>query len=243
MSLTVPGRDVYWHQTIGTTMDEAARLAFEGAASGTIVGADSQTSGQGRLGRTWHSPAGDGLYFTVILRPPIDLRHLPVITLALGCAVHDAILILAGIYGDLRWPNDVLLSEKKVCGILTRYEHGAVLAGIGLNVNQESFPNELSSIATSLRMETGRTFDRQELLRFLAASIDTQVNILTRTGSDSVLRAFSARSTYTEHRRVLVDGEIAGTTAGLTSDGFLKLRKKDGEVIVIHAGGVRPLEE
>lgn len=242
MSLTVPGRQVHWYPTIDTTMRAAAELAAAGAPSGTIVGADEQTAGQGRHGHSWHSPHEAGLYFTAILRPQIDLRQLPVITLALGCAVHDAILLLAGVYADLRWPNDVLMSGKKVCGILTRYEHQAVLAGIGLNLNHDSFPPELAGLATSIRIETGQTCARQDWLRFLAASIDTQVSILTRTGADSVLSAFTVRSSYTEGRRVIVDEQMTGVTAGLTADGFLRLRRDDGELVTIHAGGVRPLD-
>ena len=239
---SIPGRVVEWHRTIDTTMRAAAELAFLGAAAGTIVGADEQTAGQGRMGRTWYSPPESGLYFTVILRPELDVRQLPLVTLALGCAVHDAILLLAGLYADLRWPNDVLLSEKKVCGVLTRYEHEAVLAGIGLNLNHESFPPELAGQATSLKLETGRTFAREEWLRFLARSIDTQVNILTRAGADSVLSAFTVRSTYTERRRVIVDEQTRGTTAGLSPDGFLRLRTDSGDLVTIHAGGVRPLD-
>lgn len=242
MSLTVPGRAVYWHATLDTTMREAARLANEGAPAGTIVGADEQTSGQGRHGHSWHSPAGDGLYFTVILRPNLTPQQLPLVTLALGCAVHDALHILTGIYADLRWPNDVLISEKKVCGILTHLEGAAVLAGIGLNVNQVSFPAELIPIATSLKIETGQEHDREPLLRFLAASVDTQVNILTRAGAKSLIHHFAARSSYVERKRVEVDG-VRGTTTGLTADGFLRLRTDAGEVVTIHAGGVRPLED
>lgn len=242
MALTVPGRPVHWHSTLDTTMRAAAEWAAAGAPSGAIVGADQQTAGQGRHGHSWHSPPGAGLYFTVILRPQIDLRQLPVITLALGCAVHDTILLLAGVYADLRWPNDVMLSNKKVCGILTRYEHDAVLAGIGINLNHDSFPPGLASLATSIKIETGQPCERQAWLRFLAAAIDTQTNILTRTGADSVLSAFTARSTYAEGRRVIVEEKDTGITAGLTADGFLRLRRDDGEIVTIHAGGVRPLD-
>jgi BirA family transcriptional regulator, biotin operon repressor / biotin---[acetyl-CoA-carboxylase] ligase len=242
MSLTVPGREVHWRRTLDTTMREAARLANEGAPVGTIVGAEEQTSGQGRHGHSWHSPAGEGLYFTVILRPTLTPQQLPLVTLALGCAVHDALHILTGIYADLRWPNDVLINEKKVCGILTHLEGKAVLAGVGLNVNQEAFPPELKAIATSLKMETGQEHDREAMLRFLASSIDSQVNILTRAGAKSLIHHFAARSSYVERKRVEVDG-VRGTTAGLTVDGFLRLRTDSGEVVTIHAGGVRPLED
>jgi BirA family transcriptional regulator, biotin operon repressor / biotin---[acetyl-CoA-carboxylase] ligase len=242
MSFTVPGRTVYWHPTLDTTMTEASRLAREGAAAGTIVGAEQQTAGQGRHGHSWHSPQAEGLYFTVILRPGLPPQQVPLITLALGCAVHDALHILTGIYADLRWPNDVLINGKKVCGILAHLEGDCVLAGIGLNVNQSAFPPELAAIATSLLIETGRQQEREPLLRFLAASIDTQINILTRAGAKSLIHHFAARSSYVERKRVEVDG-VRGFTAGLTPDGFLRLHTDAGEVVTIHAGGVRPLED
>jgi len=235
-------RQIFWHSSIDTTMREAERLAAEGAAAGTIVAADEQTAGQGRLGRAWHSPPREGLYFTVILRPQLAPQQLPLVTLALGCAVHDAIQLLCGIYADLRWPNDVMINERKVCGILAHLEGSAVLAGVGLNVNQDSFPPELAGIATSLKIETGREHDRRTLLDFIAPSIDTQINILVRAGADALIRHFAVRSTYVERKHVDVDG-VRGVTAGLTPEGFLRLRREDGELVTIHAGGVRPLED
>lgn len=242
MSLSVPGRAVHWHASIDTTMKEAARLAALGADAGTIVGAERQTGGQGRLGRAWHSPAGEGLYFTVILRLPVPAHQLPVVTLALGLAVADSVQMFGGVIPDLRWPNDVLVNERKLAGILTVLEGGAVLAGVGLNVNQRAFPAELAPIATSLRMETGRMHDRKALLRAMASSIDSWTGILATGGVNAILRHFTARSTYVEGRRVMVESE-AGTTAGLTPEGFLRLRKDSGEVATIHAGGVRPLAD
>jgi BirA family biotin operon repressor/biotin-[acetyl-CoA-carboxylase] ligase len=242
MSLSVPGRAVYWHASLDTTMREAARVAALGAESGTIVGAERQTEGQGRLGRAWHSPAGEGLYFTVVLRVAVPAQQLPVLTLALGLAVADSVQMFGGVTPDLRWPNDVLVNERKLAGILTVLEGGAVLAGIGVNVNQRAFPAELDGIATSLRMETGRAHDRQALLRALAASVDSWTKILATGGAGAILRHFSARSTYVEGRRVMVEPDV-GTTAGLTPEGFLLLRKDGGEVVTIHAGGVRPLAE
>ena len=112
----MPGRRIEWHAEIDTTMREAARLASEGAPSGTIVGAEMQWMGQGRQGRNWHSASGEGLYFTQILRIDLPPRRLPVVTLALGVAVADVLKMLTGLSPDLRWPNDVMLNERKVCG-------------------------------------------------------------------------------------------------------------------------------
>src|SRR5258708_1430366 len=133
-------RKVYWFESIGSTMTEAARLAAEGCASGTVAGADEQTAGQGRLGRTWISERDRGLYFTIILRLDLKQNALPVVTLAMGLAVAEAITAVSGIVCDLRWPNDVLIGERKTAGILVQLEHGAILAGIGVNINNHELP-------------------------------------------------------------------------------------------------------
>ena len=242
----MPGRRIEWHEKIDTTMREAARLASEGARSGTVVGAETQSTGQGRHGRDWHSPHGEGLYFTQILRIDLPPQRLPVVTLALGVAVADVIKMLTGLAPDLRWPNDVMLNQRKVCGILTQLHNGAILAGVGLNVNQTEFPAPLREIATSLRIETGDTFRREALLAAVVTSIDSNSKILATGGAVPVLTLFSAASTYTEGKRVEVDmpsGVVRGTTAGLTSDGFLRLRLDEGDEVIVTAGGVRPLHE
>ena len=150
--MTIPGREIHWHRTLDTTMREAARLAAAGCDSGVVVGADEQTAGQGRLGRSWHSESDSGLYFTVILRPRIDLRAVPIVTLALGIGVHDAIGLVSGVECDLRWPNDVLTGGRKIAGILAVLEGNAVLAGIDINVNHAGFPADIADSASSLRI-------------------------------------------------------------------------------------------
>jgi BirA family biotin operon repressor/biotin-[acetyl-CoA-carboxylase] ligase len=214
-------------------MIEAARLASEGAPTGTAVVADEQTAGQGRLGRSWHSAPNDGLYVTVILRVP-ELK--PAITMALGLAVADAIAEISGLKPDLRWPNDVMIGDRKLAGLLTVFESGAVLAGIGINVNHREFPADIAPIATSLRIETGREYDREILLQAILRAV-------MAANPDTALRDFAARSSYVSGRRVGVDmgpETVYGTTAGLNAEGFLRLRKDDGEEITILAGGVRP---
>jgi BirA family biotin operon repressor/biotin-[acetyl-CoA-carboxylase] ligase len=239
-------RLIEWHDSIGSTMTRAAELARHGAVAGTTVAAHEQTAGQGRLGRQWYSPPRTGLYFTQILRPDLPPAELPVVTLALGVAVADALQVFACLAVDLRWPNDVLTfdSGKKLAGILTQLDDGAVLAGIGLNVAQPDFPEELRPIATSLLIETGTEYDREFLLRAIAGSIDTHVRTLKTMGAGAILRLFAAASSYVEGCRVSVDlpnGPVIGTTAGLTPSGFLRLQTDSGEIITITAGGVRPL--
>jgi BirA family biotin operon repressor/biotin-[acetyl-CoA-carboxylase] ligase len=225
-------REIFRFESIPSTMLEAARLAAGGCASGTAVVADEQTAGAGRHGRSWHSERGAGLYVSVVLRLP----PAPVLTLALGIATAEAIENISGLNADLRWPNDVMLRERKTAGILVEAGERAMIAGIGINVNHRSFPAELAESATSLRLESGREYSKDALLEALLGWIDHYAAL----PADEVLSQFSARSTYVRGKRVTVDGGIGGITDGLDDSGFLILRRPGGERTTILAGGVRP---
>ncbi len=210
---------------------------------GHCGGAEEQTAGQGRHGRSWHSEPGSGLYVSIILRRQFAPDTLPVVTLALGLAAQEAILKATDLACDLRWPNDVLIESKKCAGILTLLEGSAIIAGIGINVNHSSFPVELSAIATSLRIASGRVQSRERLLVELLASVDDYCDLLETEGRGPVIEMFARASSYVSGRRVCVDqdgSELRGTTAGLNDSGFLMLRGDDGTSSVIVAGGVRP---
>jgi BirA family biotin operon repressor/biotin-[acetyl-CoA-carboxylase] ligase len=238
-----PGRRIDWHRTIASTMTEASRLAAQGCDFGTVVGAEEQTAGQGRYGRVWHSEAGAGLYVSIVLHKPACPSVVPMVTLALGLATVEAILKISDLACDLRWPNDLLLQSKKCGGILTQLEGSAIIAGIGINVNHTAFPPELSQLATSLRIASGRVQSRERLLAELLPSIDNFCGLLEAEGREPIVRMFSCASSYVYGRRVEVDlgtSKLQGTTAGLNESGFLILRCDDGTENVIVAGGVRP---
>jgi BirA family biotin operon repressor/biotin-[acetyl-CoA-carboxylase] ligase len=212
-------------------MKDAAALAARGEPHGTAVVAEYQTAGIGRHGRTWHSEAGGGLYVSIILRLPAAA---PALTMALGLAVQQAVDDLAGVASDLRWPNDVMLNNRKVAGILVQSaEGGALIAGIGVNVNQSNFPEELKDIATSLRIETGVEHSKDALLdRIIAESLRHAA-----IDKAEILRRFEARSSYVRGKAVEVDG-LKGVTAGLDGEGFLLLQTDSG-LRTIMSGGVR----
>jgi BirA family biotin operon repressor/biotin-[acetyl-CoA-carboxylase] ligase len=239
----LPDRVIEWHDVVESTMTEARRLAADGAPSGAIVGAEQQTAGQGRLGRTWHSEPASGLYVSIILRRSFPPVALPVVTLALGLAVREAIFNSTGLACDLRWPNDLLIESRKCAGILTQLESSVIIAGIGINVNHSSFPPDLDAIATSLRIARGRYQSRERLLVELLPSIDRHCDLLETSGIDAVIDAFTRASSYARGRRVCVDqdgAELRGVTAGLNPSGFLNVRDDQGRNWVILAGGVRP---
>ena len=236
-----PDRDIRWFDEIDSTMFEAVRLAAVGAPHGSVVGADEQTAGHGRYSRAWHSEKDSGLYQTIILRLPMEPSQIPIVTMALGLATVAAIEHAAGIKCDLRWPNDVMIGDKKACGILVQLHGSALVAGIGINVNQSEFPADVSTIATSLRIATKRTQSRESLLIHLLDQIETHCAIAVEQGIPAILKLFEQSSSYVTGRRVIVDETITGTTAGLTPEGFLKLIKDDGTPHTVLAGGVRPL--
>ncbi len=187
----LPGREIVWLETTGSTMAEAARLAASGCPNGTIVGAEEQTSGQGRHGRSWYSEKGSGLYVSIVLRPELPPEALSALTLALGLAAREAILEATGIACDLKWPNDLVADGRKCAGILTHATGSAAITGIGINVNQERFPAELMNTATSLRLVSGHEHSREELLVQLVLSVDRFTSLLRKEGSGLIIRLYS----------------------------------------------------
>jgi BirA family biotin operon repressor/biotin-[acetyl-CoA-carboxylase] ligase len=214
-------------------MKDAAELAAQGAPHGTAVVAECQSAGIGRHGHTWHSEPDGGLYLSIVLR----LREpTPSVTMALGLAVQRAVNDLAGVAADLRWPNDVMLNERKLAGILVQAsDKGVLIAGIGLNVNQTVFPKELRDLATSLRIETGTAQDLDTILDRVVAESLRHVRMET----PEILRRFEEHSSYARGKAVVVEGGIRGVTAGLDGNGFLKVQTEIG-LETITAGGVRP---
>jgi BirA family transcriptional regulator, biotin operon repressor / biotin---[acetyl-CoA-carboxylase] ligase len=231
-----------WLRSTASTMRDAAALALRGEPHGTVVVAEEQTGGIGRHGHMWHSEHGTGLYFSIILRLPLTAEMLPVLTMALGLAVQSAVDRSAGVSCDLRWPNDVLLNEKKVAGIIVQSaDHGALIAGIGVNVNQTIFPADLRSIATSLRIETGLEHSKDSLLDGIVEESLNYSGILVEEGKQEILRRFEAKSSYVHGKAVEVDAGdrvFSGVTAGLDEHGFLLVETAAG-IEIVFAGGVR----
>jgi len=222
-----PDRRIEYYPELDTTMRAAA-----GMPTGSVVLAGRQTAGQGRHGHTWHSEPSNGIYCSIALEPS------PLLTLALGIATVEAISQTYDIVCDLRWPNDLMLDGKKTAGILVQLNGAQAIAGIGINVNQTLFPPELENEATSLCIHEGRRLSRERILINLLPAIDWVV----REDKETILALFARSSSYVAGRRVVVHqpgGEITGTTAGLTPDGYLILRRDDGTDTLILAGGVR----
>ena len=235
---------------VDSTNTVAMRVGEEGEAHGTVVVAEEQTSGRGRAGHSWHSEKAAGIYVSILLRPQISPMLAPALTLVAGLAAYDAIAEQSGLVPDIRWPNDVLLKGKKVCGILTEMQaepdrmHFAVI-GIGINVNQPKMPGELASIATSMRMETGRAQSRLDLLARLLRHLDRYYNQFIAEGAAPILRRFGEVSSYFEGKRVRIStstDNFVGTTAGLEPMGILRVKRDDGKIESVISGTVSEAE-
>ena len=229
-----------------STNDVAMHLGETGEPHGVVVVAEQQTRGRGREGHPWISEKSVGVYVTILLRPEISPMQSPALTLVAGLAALDAITEETILSPDIRWPNDVILNGKKVCGILTEMQaeldriHFAVV-GIGINVNQSKMPTELAGIGTSLRIETGRTHSRLELLARLLRHLDRYYNQFIAEGGGAIVRRFSEVSSYAQGKRVrIVTGteSFVGTTAGLEPSGILRVQREDGRIEQIISGKV-----
>jgi BirA family transcriptional regulator, biotin operon repressor / biotin---[acetyl-CoA-carboxylase] ligase len=234
-----------WLRSTASTMNDAAELAAQNEPHGTVVVAEEQTAGIGRHGHSWHSERGAGLYLSIIIRLPFPPDVLPLLTMALGLGAQQAVEDFCGVRCDIRWPNDLLFNEKKLAGIMVQSaEKGVLIAGIGINVNHTAFPEELSSIATSLRIETGREYSKDALLNLVVERCLEYSSLLAEDGRSEIVNQFEARSSYARGKAVEVgDGALtlAGVTCGLDSNGFLRLKTATGVETVI-AGGVRPVK-
>ena len=223
-------------------MDEAAALVLQGAPHGTVVLAEEQTAGIGRLGRSWLSEREMGLYSSTLLRLPLPPAQVPIASLLIGLAVAEGIQQATGLACDLRWPNDVLVQERKVAGVLPHLVEGCVVAGVGINVNNQWFASGLRTPATSLALAAGHSISREAVFVSYLAALESFCTTLAEQGTHAIVRSFSAASTYVLHRRVVIEETgRQGTTAGLDADGFLLLKTDTGHTERVASGGVRPV--
>lgn len=233
-------------ESLPSTNTELARLASEGAAEGVAVLADEQTAGRGRLQRAWSSVKGAGLYFSILLRPTMSTDHWPLITFMAALAVGDALLEAADLHTDIKWPNDLLANERKLCGILAEAIETpagrAVIVGIGINLTQDAFPRELANLATSVSEVTGQQPERETILAALLRALSRWYALLNEpSGREKIVAAWSSRSSYATGKLVQVsngDEVWQGTTCGVEHDGALRLGTANGEIRLVRAGDV-----
>jgi len=237
--------------SIDSTNTEAANQAKRGADEGLCVVAKRQTAGKGRHGRTWISPEDGGLYFSIILRPKIETRFLPLLTLMSAAAVHDILEELFDIDCDIKWANDIHVDDRKICGILAETSETskglAVIVGIGINLKSSNFPPELEEIATSIEAETGNLPDAEDLLQALTHFLSEYYDLLNdENGAEKIRAAWAERSSYFSGKsvKVVLENEtIYGATRGIEENGALRVETANGKIRIIHAGDLERLRK
>src|SRR5262245_5157872 len=230
MILHQPPFVIHRFARLGSTNDHLKQLSD--APEFTCVVADEQTAGRGRRDRTWHSPAGDGLYLSVLLRPPRSSLKIPLLSLMSAVAVAETLLARGVVGVDIKWPNDVLIHERKLCGILIEAASNGtndtrIIVGIGVNLNHQSLPEELSQRATSLRIETGAQVAVDEFRDQLLRQFAQWYERWKRGEENLILDRWLKLSSYARGQRVIVtldNDQFNGETAGLTGDGALLVR-------------------
>ncbi|MGI9036180.1 MAG: biotin--[acetyl-CoA-carboxylase] ligase [Pyrinomonadaceae bacterium] len=236
---------------IDSTNTEASNQARRGADEGLCVVARRQTAGRGRRGRVWISEKDEGLSFSLVLRPKIEARFLPLTTLMTAVAVHDALEELYKIKCDMKWVNDIHVGGKKICGILAETVETAkglaVIVGIGINLTSSNFPAEISEIATSIEDEIKQKPNAEEILQKLTAFLSYFTDVFYgANGAGNIRREWSRRSSYSFGKAVKVTLEnetLNGVTRGIEENGALRIETGTGEIKVIQAGDVERLRK
>ncbi len=243
LNTKIIGKNIVLKESVASTMDEAFQLGMEQCPEGTVVAAEYQSKGRGRLGRGWVSPKARGLYFSFVLRPSLPLNQLAQLTLMSAVALAEAIEEASGLKPSIKWPNDVLVNGQKIAGILTELRAESdqvkfVVVGIGLNVN--AGPQQLVAGATSLKMAAGQNFDRLIVFQTVLRALDQGYAKLLRHDFASVMRAWKSRSSTLHHRVRISDpaGSIEGEAIDLDEDGALLVRKTNGIIVKKTAGDV-----
>ncbi len=237
------GKRIIYYETITSTMDEAFRIAIGGAEEGCVICADSQTKGRGRMGRRWTSPKDTGIYVSIILRPSVSLSAISWLTLLTAVAVSDSVKEVCNFYPMIKWPNDVLINDRKLAGILTELNAEAdrvrfVIIGVGININTPlSF---LPKNSTSLRHETGRRISRVEFLQVFLRRLEFWYDILKKGEVYSIADAWKQQSSTLGRRIRIVNGGdvVEGIAVDLDEYGGLLLRSDSGVFVKKMSGDV-----
>jgi len=240
------GKRIYHFFKTDSTNRVALELGHAGEPEGAVVLAEEQTAGRGRAGHTWHSERATGIYATLLLRPHLAPVQAPLLTMMAGLSAYAAVQAVTGLNVDLKWPNDLLINGKKVGGILTEMHAEPtqvrfVIVGIGINVNQEKFPGDLTGKSSSLWMETGQAQSRLEVLVQFLRQFERDYQELLREGAKSVVKRFEAASSYARGKRVRVTNSresFTGVTAGLEEEGLLRVKRDTGETTAVIAGDI-----
>ncbi len=240
------GHAVTYFDLTDSTNTQARILAEEGAPHGTLVVADKQDGGKGRRGRTWVSPAGEGIWMTILLRPEMNPVNASMLTLVMALAAEKGIRETTGQESLIKWPNDLVLNKKKICGILTEMSTDQmkikyVLIGIGINVSQTEFPDEIKATASSLYLESGEKIPRSRIIASIMAALEEYYDIFMKTEDMSgLIEEYNKRLVNLDNEVCILDpkGEFRGVATGINETGGLMVRLEDGSEKEVISGEV-----
>ncbi len=244
------GQTIHFYQQLDSTNLTAMALAQQGAPEGTVVLAEQQLRGRGRDGRSWHSAAGVGIYCSIILRPRLLPAKVQLVTLMTATAVAKAVAQKTGLWPRIKWPNDILINDQKVAGMLletklsrTHIEYAVIGFGINVNHTAADLPEELQLSASSLRMQLGKPVERSGLISQIFAELESLYERTQQGDSTEVLKQWRDLSaTLGQDVRIIQrDKLIEGVAIDVTEEGALLVRVKDGSLKVVHAGDVEHL--
>jgi BirA family biotin operon repressor/biotin-[acetyl-CoA-carboxylase] ligase len=238
---------IHHFDSLPSTNDLAKELGSKDAAEGSLVVAESQTKGRGRLGREWDSPPAAGLYVSLLLRPLLPPTEMPQITLTAAVAVVRALRRSAGLTPGIKWPNDLLVDGKKLGGILTEMETESdrirhLVVGLGLNINNREFPPPLNLTATSLVLATGSSISRREILQAWLEEFEALYDLFLNRDFEAILDEWRSYNVTLGQTVTVRQGpkEISGLALDVAGDGALLLRQETGEVIRVTSGEIAP---
>lgn len=240
------GRNVLYFHVTDSTNIQAKKLGESGGIHGTLVAADRQESGKGRRGRGWESPSGGSIYMTILLRPDIEPGRAPMLTLVMAKSVAEAVRERTGQAALIKWPNDIVLSGKKICGILTEMSAeidyiNHVVIGVGINVNTDGYPEDIAKKATSLCIESGQTYQRAELMAAVMKHFEQNYALFMKTEDLSAIQEDYNELLVNIDRDVCVlepGHEYNGRALGINEAGELLVEKEDGTTARVFAGEV-----
>lgn len=238
-------RPVVYEEEQASTNQTAKMLAEQGASHGTLVVAERQVSGRGRRGRPWHSPKGSGIWMSILLRPQIHPMSASMLTLVAAMAVYDA--ISSRVEGcAIKWPNDIVIDGRKVCGILTEMSSELdnihyVVIGIGINVNTDDFPEDIASVAASMHVITGTYYKRAEIIADIWKSFEKYYDLFVQTENLALMVDAYNQRLVNMDRRVLIEErghQYEGTARGIDAEGALLVERDDGTTTAVISGEV-----
>lgn len=241
------GKNIHYEETVESTQKIAHRLSSENVPEGTVVIAEEQISGRGRMNRPWHSPKYTGIWMSLILRPNIPLTKAPQLTLLTAVAIVQAIEEVTGLNPEIKWPNDILLNGKKITGILTEMQAEAdqihsIIIGMGLNVNQtkDDFPPELQNIASSLLIEKGDALSRASIIRSIFTHFEKLYLIFLEKGFYPIKLLWEgyAISIGKMIKARTLTGVIEGKALGITDEGVLKIEDASGVIHHVYSADI-----